>query len=250
VTPAVRTTKRQSYFDDYPDLFARYVNTWDRLTGDEFTRWLDDQLPGGAHAVELGCGTGRLLPTVAAKYANVLGVDLSAPMLEYAAGYTAGLSPDRHGRIRLDERSLLDVHPDLDGRFDVVLSAFTLHHAGPPETVLPHVRSLVRPGGRAVLIDMIDPGEWRNPEWHRRRAFAEAEQVHDLGATHEEVADLVRLLLHPTWRRQCAADVPLTLGGFHRHYRDVFPGAVFHDRLHLAGIMAAAVWSAPLERRG
>ncbi len=41
--------------------------------------------PPGARVIDLGCGTGRLLPALAGQGCRVVGVDLSAPMLRVAA---------------------------------------------------------------------------------------------------------------------------------------------------------------------
>jgi SAM-dependent methyltransferase len=54
------------------------------------------------------------------------------------------------------EADLREVTPERDGPFDVGLSAYALHHVTELETVLQQIRSLVVPGGRAVLIDIVD----------------------------------------------------------------------------------------------
>lgn len=145
--------------------------------------------------------------------------------------------------VDYQQRGVLDVRREQDGQFDVVVSVHTLHHVGDPAVVLPHVKSLVAPGGTLIVADMIDPGDWDTRGFHVNRAFNEAARVYELLGDGEAAADVVRLLLHPGWLELAAADTPLTRGAFHDMYEHVFPGIQFADDLH--PIMCGAVWSAP-----
>src|SRR5207244_1847790 len=116
-------------------------------------------LTAGATAVaatrvlELGTGTGETARRVlAANPAAVLvGLDASAEMLECAR---AVLPADR---VQLLVARLEDALPV--GPFDVVVSALTVHHLdGPAKAELfRRVRSVLSPGGRFVLGDVIVP---------------------------------------------------------------------------------------------
>jgi 2-polyprenyl-3-methyl-5-hydroxy-6-metoxy-1,4-benzoquinol methylase len=59
--------------------------------------------------------------------------------------------------IRYQRRDLREVTPDRDGRFDLVLSAYALHHVDRLGTTLRGIRDLVAPGGQVILIDNVDP---------------------------------------------------------------------------------------------
>jgi 2-polyprenyl-3-methyl-5-hydroxy-6-metoxy-1,4-benzoquinol methylase len=225
------------YFDAFSELFDRFTEIWDGISAD-FDDWVLAALPARSRtAVDLGCGAGRHSVLLAGRADRVLAVDVSDRMLAVARDQRAVPAVD------YQRRGVLDVSP-AEGPFDVVLSVHTLHHVGAPALVLPHVRSLVAPGGTAVVADIVDPGGWRTPDFHVDRAFGDARVVHQLTGDSDAAADVLRLLLHPRWLELTVADTPLSRATFHRTYADVFPGAAFHDDLH--PLMCGMVWQAPL----
>jgi SAM-dependent methyltransferase len=224
------------YFDAFSELFDRFTRIWDGISAD-FDDWVLAALPARARtAVDLGCGTGRHSVLLAERANRVLAVDVADRMLDVARARRAlpGIDYQRRG--------VLDVSPD-EGPFDVALSVHTLHHVGDPVVVLPHVRSLVAPGGTLVVADIVDPGGWRTREFHLDRAFTDARVVHQLTGDGAAAADVLRLLLHPRWLELTAADTPLSRDGFHKIYADAFPGAAFYD--HLNPLMCGMVWKSP-----
>ncbi len=224
------------HFDAFPELYDRFTDTWDSISS-SFDDWVARHLPAGARrAVDLGCGAGRVTSLLADWADDVLAVDVSDRMLELARTRRA------RDNITYQRRGVLDVRGD-DGPFDVVLSVHTLHHVGDPATVLPHVRSLLAPGGTLIVADIIDPGEWAAPEFHTNRAFNDAALVYELTGNSAAAADVVRLLLHPRWLELAGADTPLSRDAFHRTYTEAFPGVVFTDDLN--PIMCGAVGRAP-----
>ena len=145
--------------------------------------------------------------------------------------------------VDYQHRGILDVAAG-EGPFDVVLSVHALHHVGDPGVVLPHVRSLLAPGGRLVVADIIDPGGWRTREFHLDRAFDRRPcglPAHPRRRTRQPTS--LRLLLHPRWLQLTEADTPLTRDAFHTAYDEAFPGAVYADDLNPT--MCGAVWQAP-----
>jgi SAM-dependent methyltransferase len=223
------------YFDAFPELFDRFTRIWDGISAD-FDTWLVDALPVRARAaVDLGCGAGRHSVRLAERVQTVLGVDVSERMLRIAR--TERARPN----INYQHRGVLDVRP-AEGPFDVVISVHTLHHVGPPAVVLPHVRSLVAPGGTVVVADIVDPGGWPTPEFHQERAWRDARLVHELTGDPEAAADVLRLLLHPRWLQLASTDTPLTRDRFARAYGEVFPGA---KTTELGPLMAGMIWRAP-----
>jgi trans-aconitate methyltransferase len=222
-------------FDTVGVLFDRYVSmSPDRESG--WQAWLTAHLspPGtGGTAIDLGCGTGRNTVLLADRYDHVTGVDASHEMLAMAAG--------ARDRPNIDWRQA-DLRPISTRRFgthQLVLSVTTIHHLGPAELVLPEVRSLVAPGGLAILVDMIDPGGWTTRDFHIDRAFTEARTAWNQDQQRQDVTDVLALLLHPVWLDMVARDTPLTRDDFTRLYTEVFPGAVITQPHSL---MAAAVW--------
>jgi SAM-dependent methyltransferase len=104
-------------------------------------------LPAGCRsAVDLGCGQGLLLPLLAARAAEVVGVDRDGPSLEEAATRTAGLS-----NVKVVAGDLMTI--DLGRRFDAVLSVAVLHHL-PLAAGLERMKELAEPGGVVGVIGL------------------------------------------------------------------------------------------------
>jgi 2-polyprenyl-3-methyl-5-hydroxy-6-metoxy-1,4-benzoquinol methylase len=226
-------------FDELSGLYDRYNAVRDRLAPATAT-WLAEHLPGGARAVDLGCGPGRFTPLIAARYDTVLAVDLSEQMIQRA----------RHQRprpnITYQQRSLLDVTPQQDGTWDAVVTVNTVHHAGALDAVLPHLRRLVAPGGSLLLVDIVNPGRWGDRQWHIEQAFAAARHFyHTGGEDAHAAADVLRLLAHPRWLDMTVTDIPPTRGDYRRHAEQVFPAARYTEDLHPMGIQTAFTWTAP-----
>jgi len=105
-------------------------------------------VPAGGRAMDLGCGTGalgRMLP----RRAVVVGVDVSHRMLMAA----------RRTPLHLVEASALAL-PFPDASFDAVVSGFVLRNLDDLRTAFAELARIVRPGGRAALLDITEP---RNP---------------------------------------------------------------------------------------
>ncbi|MEU1182019.1 class I SAM-dependent methyltransferase [Streptomyces sp. NPDC005820] len=131
-------------FDEEPDHGLRDPEVraaWaERLLG-----WL----PGRAcDLLDLGCGTGSLSLLAAEQGHRVTGVDLSEPMIERARAKLAG----RDAVFLLGDA----VAPPVgEQRFDTVLVRHVLWALPDPARVLRHWRSLLRPGGRLVLVEGV-----------------------------------------------------------------------------------------------
>jgi SAM-dependent methyltransferase len=104
--------------------------------------------PGRRRALDFGCGVGRLSQALAEHVDEVVGVDISPPMLEKAREL------DRSGgrcRFVLNEATDLAVVPS--GSVDVVYSSLVLQHM-PPELARGYLREFARilaPGGVAAF---------------------------------------------------------------------------------------------------
>ena len=102
--------------------------------------------PGCRSVVDLGCGQGFLLPHLAARVAEVVGVDRHGPSLEEAATRTAHLP-----NVRLVAGDVMSL--DLGQRFDAVLSVAVLHHL-PLAAGLGRMKDLTEPGGVVGVIGL------------------------------------------------------------------------------------------------
>jgi tRNA (cmo5U34)-methyltransferase len=106
-----------------------------------------------ADVLELGVGTGETTKRVLAAHptARVIGLDESEAMLALARDQVP-VADLRVGRIE-------DALPD--GLFDLVVSAFAVHHldAARKRELFGRIAAAMRPGGRFVLADVVIPDD-------------------------------------------------------------------------------------------
>lgn len=109
--------------------------------------------------LDIGCGSGQYLRAVAAHgVRRVVGIDESADRLDEAR------QPCPHAELY---RARADKLPFPDQGFDVVLAAQVLHEIalfGQPGELLRvfrEIRRVLKPGGRLIALDHLDPGPGR-----------------------------------------------------------------------------------------
>src|SRR6266550_3796715 len=120
------------------------------------------RLGESGRALDVGTGTFALaLLKRSPVSATVTGVDISAGMLGVAErrAARAGLGP-RYERLIASVESL----PFADGVFDVAMAGFVIRNVGDIPRGLREMRRVLRPGGRAVILDLHTP---RNPTIRR-----------------------------------------------------------------------------------
>jgi SAM-dependent methyltransferase len=205
---------------------AEHFDRFAELVGGPLDEFIDSQLPrrGGQRAVDLGCGTGRHATLLASRYKQVVAVDVSAPMLELAVARRS------LANIDYQHRDLREVRADTDGTFDLVCSAYALHHLGELDQALWGIRELAAPGGRVVLVDNVAP----TPAVPRRWFISEAVRTlaADLARRRRPPAqawELFRLNTDPAWLDHLTSDRFLDPSQFTQRYGAVFPGATFTE---------------------
>ncbi len=225
-------------FDRLPVRYDRYAE----LVSAELHAWLSFHLPADrrttriGRALDAGCGTGVHTELLANRFNEVHAVDLSAPMIDYAKTHRG------RGNTTYAVRDLHEVTLGADGPFDAILCTYTLHHVPDPTAALRHLRSLLRPAGTMLVVDVVDdrypvPRSWlrtsalrrfRDDLLRRRRPVSEA-------------VELLRLSLDPDWLDHQATDRLTTPADWDAQARSVFPGATIAvlDRAH------ALSWQAP-----
>jgi SAM-dependent methyltransferase len=124
--------------------YDAYMGRWSRIVAAEFLRWLAPA-PGG-HFLEVGCGTGALTSSVAARCepASIVACDQSAPFVEHARS----MLPD--ARVSF-VAAAADALPERSGGFDVIVSGLVLNFIPKPDAALAAMRERARPGGTVAL---------------------------------------------------------------------------------------------------
>jgi ubiquinone/menaquinone biosynthesis C-methylase UbiE len=105
--------------------------------------------------LDLGCGGGHVSYRVAPHVAEVVACDVTAGMLEAVAATASerGLS-----NITV-QQAPAEKLPFPDASFDAVLCRFTAHHWQDMEAGLREARRVLRPTGRAILVDVVAPSD-------------------------------------------------------------------------------------------
>jgi SAM-dependent methyltransferase len=100
------------------------------------------------HALDFGCGVGRLTQALAREFDHVTGVDLAADMLTHARAHNR-----RGDRVTYVHNPAADLTCFADGSFDLVLSLITLQHIAPvySRRYLTEFIRLCAPGGVAYF---------------------------------------------------------------------------------------------------
>lgn len=155
-------TRTAARTERQPGALERYYQFHSRIY--DATRWsflfgrtaIFDRLPRDSHpasVLEVGCGTGKNLVTLAARFpgAQITGVDLSDVMLGIARTKTAGFG----GRVQLQHRAY-DA-PLQAGAHDLVVFSYALTMFNPGwETAISAAHADLKSGGRIAVVDFHD----------------------------------------------------------------------------------------------
>ena len=123
--------------------------------------------------LEVGCGRGAALPTLAQRLqpAELVGLDRDPEVLAIAQARTAGVA-------RLIEADAGEM-PFKDASFDLVFDFGTFYHTADPEKMLSEIARILAPGETLIcearLSQLIShPTLYRN---HRRRSYSYEPQL-------------------------------------------------------------------------
>jgi SAM-dependent methyltransferase len=141
-------------------------------------------LPDDSLVLDAGCGPGIVSAAFLAAGHRMVGVDLSAAMVERARQRCAGYD----GRARFEHRSLFD--PVLVGPFDAALSRLVLHHTPDPAAFIRRQAELVKPGGILLLCDHTTDPDARAATWHRELEI-DRDRTHTLNLSPGALLDLL-----------------------------------------------------------
>jgi phosphatidylethanolamine/phosphatidyl-N-methylethanolamine N-methyltransferase len=102
----------------------------------------------GERILEIGVGTGLSLPLYPAG-CEVVGIDISRPMLERARTRLEGLD---HATIRLERMDARAIAFG-DGHFDKVLAPYVISVVPDPQRVMDEIARVCRPGGTVIVVN-------------------------------------------------------------------------------------------------
>jgi len=174
---AARRTKSQEFF-------SSSAGQWDRMREELFGSGFHlAALAGLAQpdwiVGDLGCGTGQTSAALAPFVARVVGVDSSAAMLQAAKRRLQGFSTADLRRGELEDL------PIDDGTLDLALLVLVLHHVPEPAKALAETARVLKPGGRALIVDMVphDREGYRQQMGHAWLGFSEDQIRRALGGS-------------------------------------------------------------------
>ncbi len=108
-------------------------------------------LQAGGSALDVACGSGKLtaeLARIAGPHGRVLGLDFSPEMLATARRH--------HPAIEFKEGDALNL-PFEEASFDATTIAFGLRNLADPVRGLREMTRVLKPGGRAVVLEFVKP---------------------------------------------------------------------------------------------
>ncbi len=138
------------------DFFDRVAGEWDKLgvdfqSGQARQRVAAALLPRGLTIADLGCGTGYLSRALLGLCERLVCVDRSAGMLAQARSKLEPVPPGMQIDLRQGE---LDHLPIADAELDGCVAGMVLHHLPAPDAALREMLRVLKPDGRAVVLEL------------------------------------------------------------------------------------------------
>ena len=151
------------------DAYESYMGRWSRPLARSFIRWLTP--PGGAHWLDVGCGTGALTIAICelADPASVLACDPSKPFIDHARRTVLD------GRVAFVVAGAEDL-PDGAGNLDYIVSGLVLNFIADPNRAIARLKQRLRRGGMiaAYVWDYADGIEFLRRFWNEAVALDSA----------------------------------------------------------------------------
>jgi ArsR family transcriptional regulator len=163
--------------------FATASGKWDKLRdelfGSDFAfRAIAGLLDDEWSVADLGCGTGAMTAILAPHVKHVIGVDASEEMLDAAKSRLASAK-----NIEFRKGSL-EALPIASASVDAATLMLVLHHLPSPADALAEAARILKPGGRALIVDMAphEKDDYRQQMGHVWLGFSEDQMKKMLGA--------------------------------------------------------------------
>lgn len=124
------------------------------------------------NALDYGCGTGLLSFPLKDELGTILLADNSRGMLEVVAEKIAAQGVTNMTPMKLD----LLTDPAPTQKFDLIVTAMTLHHVPDTDTILRIFHDLLNPGGTLCIADLNqEDGSFHGPEVDVHHGFDQAD---------------------------------------------------------------------------
>ncbi|MBS1211355.1 MAG: S-adenosylmethionine-dependent methyltransferase [Proteobacteria bacterium] len=124
------------------------------------------------NALDYGCGTGLLSFPLKDELGTILLADSSSGMLDVVAEKIAAQGVTHMTPMKLD----LLIDPPPAQRFDLIVTAMTLHHVPDTDQILRIFHDLLQPGGYLCIADLDqEDGSFHGPEVDVHHGFDQAD---------------------------------------------------------------------------
>ena len=139
--------------NDYAENYAKQHWKMAEKFGQDFGQKLAAQGFRGGKILDVGCGFGATNLALAQRFpdSDILGIDLSEPLLELAnrAAGEANLS----GRVRFEKADVQQI-PYPENSFDAALNINMVHLVDQPIKMLDEIERILIPGGYLYIADL------------------------------------------------------------------------------------------------
>lgn len=135
----------QNISKDFDNLSEVYDDIWTLRVYDKL---ILNKINRNESVMEVGCGTGRLLSKISNKSKKAIGIDISKNMVEKARENTNAKiinEPVENIGSVISKNSL-----------DVIVAEHVIHHCEDEKDIAKKFKSLLRPKGKVILIDLRD----------------------------------------------------------------------------------------------
>ncbi len=162
--------------DGVRSAYRRWAGIYDLVFGGVFARGrtatvrVINSLPG-RRVLEAGVGTGLALPLYAPGK-RVVGIDLSAEMLEHAR---ARVRAEQIGTVEAIREMDAEATDFADGEFDIAVAMFVASVVPNPRRLMAEMRRVVRPGGHLLFVNHF--AAERGLRWWFERSIAPASRA-------------------------------------------------------------------------
>jgi ubiquinone/menaquinone biosynthesis C-methylase UbiE len=138
---------------NFAELYIKKHKKILRKLGYYYAKKLKNRGFGGGRIIDVGCGFGEMSMVLAEGIpgCEVVGVDLSKPLLDYARGSIDGESVK--SRVKFEVGNV-EKMPFENNSFDVVFNVSMVHWVSDPISMLSEIERILKPDGNLFIKDL------------------------------------------------------------------------------------------------